>query len=310
VLRAQNRVRLFEQVPSPDNSSPVVALMLTAHYIEDVLSAVPPEEQKKEEIIDDAGHTFTGQHKGSNISDEVDCTISTNTPRKRSRVASEPVDACDDPAIVSSALMKFSKWLLTHRNVSVLEKDLVRPFPAAQCNIGEEEEQEGTEEQQDEEGQSKVLMQITPEEVQALRRCGFLQERVGSVGQAMSSTKSSGTLFSLSHPGGGRLAIALSSAQSLLLQRMRMTKYKEITEKKLIAEIRAEHSNALKTKPEMRNVECSRKFPLGLRYHLYDMLGRQVLTRVTAPSLSISAAGAFDGILRLGPTAVSRGGTR
>mmetsp|Transcript_13224 Transcript_13224/g.21654 ORF Transcript_13224/g.21654 Transcript_13224/m.21654 type:complete len:92 (+) Transcript_13224:965-1240(+) len=91
---------------------------------------------------------------------------------------------------------------------------------------------------------------------------------------------------------------------------MRMTKYKEITEKKLIAEIRAEHSNALKTKPEMRNVECSRKFPLGLRYHLYDMLGRQVLTRVTAPSLSISAAGAFDGILRLGPTAVSRGGTR
>lgn len=87
---------------------------------------------------------------------------------------------------------------------------------------------------------------------------------------------------------------------------MRMTKYKEITEKKLIMEIRSEHK---KTPQQNTNVEWSKKFPLGLKYHLYDMLGRQVLTRITAPSLSISMAGAFDGILRLGPNASARSGS-
>ena len=128
------------------------------------------------------------------------------------------------------------------------------------------------------------------------------------------------------HWQAGLLAVALASAQAYLLQRMRQTKYKEIAEKKLITEIRSEADQQAKARgrPSIGNgdrdadgdvpsrqrstVECSRRFPLGLRFHLADLLGREVLTRVTAPSLSVAAAGTFDGLLRLGPAAAARGG--
>ena len=93
-------------------------------------------------------------------------------------------------------------------------------------------------------------------------------------------------------------AVALTVAQKYLLQRLRLTKYKEISEKKLVTEIRTEHK---KRKPVVQNLECidwSKKFPLGLRYHVCDLVGRGIVTRVIAPSLSVSAAGNFDGILR------------
>jgi hypothetical protein len=194
---------LFEQIPSPDSSCSVVGVMLASHYIEDVLLEVVKHNEKEEVEVESTEHVHRRKAVVNVDDDSVGYTDlssrsegndSGNVPRKRSRISSKSSDNLCEKSVLSSALTKFSQWLLTHTHVSVLEEDLLKPFVSPN-GVGSDTLKD------EEELGEKEYIQLTHEDVQALRMSGFLQERVGSLGTAtLSSSCKGGALYSLSHP--------------------------------------------------------------------------------------------------------------
>lgn len=228
VLRSQNRIRLFEQIPAPNSSTMLVGVMLNEDYIEDVSKMAA-----QQDIASQSSSETVGSGSDATISvvdhrDDLNSLL-TSPPspphsRKRSRPPvneenSSSLFPSKSKSVTSSALQKFALWLASHTNISVLEHDLLLPFTkseegdqerprqtsicrntVAEENKEEEEEKEIGGGRERRKQQEQVRLSVL--EVQALNRCGFLQQRVGSLAPG-SSAGSGSALYALTHPRVG-----------------------------------------------------------------------------------------------------------
>ena len=209
MLCDQNRVRIFDQIPGP-NSSLMIGIMLTEHYIDDINNMANHVMQSGDEYNDKNNQTLSSENF------DEDCTPS----RKRIRISNGANQAEEE----SISLRKFSQWVAANKNITVFEQDMLCPFYVENeirlggdmQNKSEEEEDivENTEKDDVEEDlnnkvndRSRDLVQLNCRDVEFLARLGFLQQSTGSMRSSTVSNSSSGVLYCLTHPG---VSIALS----------------------------------------------------------------------------------------------------
>ena len=165
-------------------------------------------------------------------------------------------DNANSSLLVIESLQKFILWLEQNNQISVLESDL--------------------------------LEFLTRKDIQNLINCGYLYSYRNS---------KANNLYYLSHPKGGEITNTINIMTKYILQIIKRKQYKEIYEEEFSSIIFKNSLNnssrinsilmneeggrkKLKIKNNPRGMKGQNSEGLGWKYHIYDMIGRDLLYRV------------------------------